>query len=149
MNERTAFYKKSSYSSNTNDYEIHRTTEGPAHESIADDEIAVACPTSAGIGFRYNETYKSFTPPSSGDTFGGSVSYFQTDDVELKLAYDEATALSNGNSKTSTGSSAPNELYAFNNPSDLVRPYVSAGFLEQSISATVKNEKDPKKSSDS
>jgi OOP family OmpA-OmpF porin len=65
---------------------------------------------------------------------GGSIGYFLTDDVELRLAYDEVhNARANDGKNVKGANTALDALYHFNNPGDMLRPYVSGGFSDQSI----------------
>ncbi len=74
---------------------------------------------------------------NDGNLFGGSIGYFLTDDVELRLGYDEVHNARGEDGKNIKGSNtALDALYHFNNPGDLIRPYVSAGFSDQSIGQT-------------
>ena len=71
---------------------------------------------------------------NDGNLFGGSIGYFLTDDVELRLAYDEVhNARANDGKNVKGANTALDALYHFNNPGDVVRPYISAGFSDQSI----------------
>src|SRR6218665_2568273 len=71
---------------------------------------------------------------NDGNLFGGSIGYFLTDDVELRLGYDEVHNARGKDGKNIKGSNtALDALYHFNAPGDLIRPYVSAGFSDQSI----------------
>jgi OOP family OmpA-OmpF porin len=77
---------------------------------------------------------------NDGNLFGGSIGYFLTDDVELRLAYDEVhNARGEDGQNIKGANTALDALYHFNNPGDVVRPYVSAGFSDQSIDQTGKN----------
>ncbi|WP_447591705.1 OmpA family protein [Aquipseudomonas campi] len=74
---------------------------------------------------------------NDGNLFGGSIGYFLTDDVELRLGYDEVHNARGKDGKNIKGSNtALDALYHFNNPGDALRPYVSAGFSDQSIGQT-------------
>ena len=71
---------------------------------------------------------------NNGNLFGGSVGYFLTDDVELRLGYDEVHNARAEDGRNIKGSNtALDALYHFNAPGDSLRPYVSAGFSDQSI----------------
>ncbi|MDG9930116.1 MULTISPECIES: OmpA family protein [Pseudomonas] len=71
---------------------------------------------------------------NDGNLFGGSIGYFLTDDVELRLGYDEVhNARSNDGRNIKGSNTALDALYHFNSPSDSLRPYISAGFSDQSI----------------
>jgi len=86
-------------------------------------------------GFAKKEMYDSARDfKNNGNLFGGSVGYFLTDDVELRLGYDEVHNVRSDSGKNIKGSdTALDALYHFNNPGDMLRPYVSAGFSDQSI----------------
>ena len=86
-------------------------------------------------GFAKKEYYDSQRDfKNDGNLFGGSVGYFLTDDVELRLGYDEVHNVRSDSGKNIKGSNtALDALYHFNNPGDMLRPYVSAGFSDQSI----------------
>ena len=65
---------------------------------------------------------------------GGSIGYFLTDDVELRLSYDEVhNAVTDDGQDVKGSNAALDGLYHFNNPGDMVRPYLSGGFSHQSI----------------
>ncbi|MEG1040654.1 MAG: OmpA family protein [Pseudomonas sp.] len=89
-------------------------------------------------GFMKKEYYDSQRDfKNDGNLFGGSVGYFLTDDVELRLGYDEVHNVRGEDGKNIKGSNtALDALYHFNNPGDALRPYVSAGFSDQSIGQT-------------
>ncbi|MEK1943470.1 MAG: OmpA family protein, partial [Pseudomonas sp.] len=71
---------------------------------------------------------------NDGNLFGGSIGYFLTDDVELRLGYDEVhNAVSDDGRNIKGANAALDALYHFNAPGDMLRPYVSAGFSDQSI----------------
>ncbi|MBD9484128.1 OmpA family protein [Pseudomonas sp. PDM14] len=71
---------------------------------------------------------------NDGNLFGGSIGYFLTDDVELRLGYDEVHNARSDDGRNIKGSNtALDALYHFNAPGDTLRPYVSAGFSDQSI----------------
>ena len=71
---------------------------------------------------------------NDGNLFGGSIGYFLTDDVELRLGYDEVHNARADDGRNIRGSNtALDALYHFNNAGDTLRPYVSAGFSDQSI----------------
>jgi OOP family OmpA-OmpF porin len=74
---------------------------------------------------------------NDGNLFGGSIGYYLTDDVELRLAYDEVHNARGQDGRNIKGSNtALDALYHFNNVGDALRPYVSAGFSDQSIGQT-------------
>ncbi|CAG8864850.1 OmpA family protein [Pseudomonas fluorescens] len=74
---------------------------------------------------------------------GGSIGYFLTDDVELRLAYDEVhNAVTNDGQNVKGANTALDALYHFNNPGDMLRPYVSGGFSDQSIDQFGSNSRD-------
>ncbi|PVZ13602.1 MULTISPECIES: OmpA family protein [unclassified Pseudomonas] len=87
-------------------------------------------------------TKKYYTDSSrdldNGNLYGGSVGYFLTDDVELRLGYDGIHNMRSkndtGNQKIHGGDTALDALYHFGTPGVGLRPYVSAGFSHQSIS---------------
>jgi OOP family OmpA-OmpF porin len=71
---------------------------------------------------------------NDGNLFGGSIGYFLTDDVEVRLAYDEVhNAVTDDGQNVKGSNTALDALYHFNAPGDMVRPYLSAGFSDQSI----------------
>ncbi len=71
---------------------------------------------------------------NDGNLFGGSIGYFLTDDVELRLGYDEVhNAVAEDGRNIKGSNTALDALYHFNAPGDMLRPYVSAGFSDQSI----------------
>ncbi|MFG0382362.1 OmpA family protein [Pseudomonas sp. zbq_18] len=71
---------------------------------------------------------------NDGNLFGGSIGYFLTDDVELRLGYDEVHNARAQDGRDIKGSNtALDALYHFNAPGDSIRPYISAGFSDQSI----------------
>lgn len=82
-------------------------------------------------GFAKKEMYDSARDfKNNGNLFGGSIGYFLTDDVELRLGYDEVHNVRSDDGKNIKGANtALDALYHFNNPGDMLRPYVSAGFL--------------------
>ncbi|MFJ7795515.1 OmpA family protein [Pseudomonas sp. NPDC096950] len=81
---------------------------------------------------QFNDSARNFK--NNGNLFGGSVGYFLTDDVELRLGYDEVHNVRADNGRNIKGANtALDALYHFNNPGDMLRPYVSAGFSDQSI----------------
>jgi len=86
-------------------------------------------------GFAKKEQFDSARDfKNNGNLFGGSVGYFLTDDVELRLGYDEVHNARSDDGRNIKGSNtALDALYHFNAPGDLIRPYVSAGFSDQSI----------------
>ncbi|ATR84109.1 MULTISPECIES: OmpA family protein [Pseudomonas] len=86
-------------------------------------------------GFAKKEMFDSARDfKNNGNLFGGSIGYFLTDDVELRLGYDEVHNARAEDGRNIKGSNtALDALYHFNNPGDLLRPYVSAGFSDQSI----------------
>lgn len=81
---------------------------------------------------QYFDSARDFA--NDGNLFGGSVGYFLTDDVELRLGYDEVHNARAEDGRNIKGSNtALDALYHFNAPGDSLRPYVSAGFSDQSI----------------
>jgi OOP family OmpA-OmpF porin len=86
-------------------------------------------------GFAKKEQFDSARNfKNNGNLFGGSVGYFLTDDVELRLGYDEVHNVRSDSGRNIKGANtALDALYHFNNPGDMLRPYVSAGFSDQSI----------------
>ncbi|MBC9250640.1 porin [Pseudomonas alcaligenes] len=86
-------------------------------------------------GFAKKEYFDSARDfKNDGNLFGGSVGYFLTDDVELRLGYDEVHNARAEDGRNIKGSNtALDALYHFNAPGDTLRPYVSAGFSDQSI----------------
>ncbi|MGY4531897.1 OOP family OmpA-OmpF porin [Pseudomonas sp. TE3786] len=81
---------------------------------------------------QYFDTTRDFK--NDGNLFGGSIGYFLTDDVELRLAYDEVhNAVSNDGQDVKGANAALDALFHFNAPGDTLRPYLSAGFSGQSI----------------
>ena len=71
---------------------------------------------------------------NDGNLFGGSIGYFLTDDVELRLAYDEVhNAVTDDGRNVKGANTALDALFHFNAPGDTLRPYLSAGFSDQSI----------------
>ncbi|UVE19397.1 OmpA family protein [Pseudomonas sp. LS44] len=86
-------------------------------------------------GFAKKEQFDSARDfKNNGNLFGGSVGYFLTDDVELRLGYDELHNARSDDGRNIKGSNtALDALYHFNAPGDTLRPYVSAGFSDQSI----------------
>ena len=80
-------------------------------------------------GFAKKEQFDSARNfKNNGNLFGGSVGYFLTDDVELRLGYDEVHNVRSDDGRNIKGANtALDALYHFNNPGDMVRPYVSAG----------------------
>ncbi|MGL4318879.1 MAG: OmpA family protein [Pseudomonas sp.] len=86
-------------------------------------------------GFAKKEFFDSARDfKNDGNLFGGSVGYFLTDDVELRLGYDEVHNARAEDGRNIKGSNtALDALYHFNAPGDTLRPYVSAGFSDQSI----------------
>ncbi|WP_166366066.1 OmpA family protein [Pseudomonas akapageensis] len=80
----------------------------------------------------YYDSQRDFK--NDGNLFGGSVGYFLTDDVELRLGYDTVHNVRADDGRNIKGQDlALDALYHFNNPGDLLRPYLSAGFSDQSI----------------
>lgn len=80
---------------------------------------------------------------NDGNLFGGSIGYFLTDDVELRLGYDEVHNARGDDGKNIKGSNtALDAVYHFNNPYDAIRPYVSAGFSHQSLGQTGRGGRD-------
>ncbi len=86
-------------------------------------------------GFAKKEFFDSARDfDNTGTLFGGSVGYYLTDDVELRLGYDEVHNARADDGRNIKGSNtALDALYHFNAPGDSIRPYVSAGFSDQSI----------------
>lgn len=86
-------------------------------------------------GFAKKEFFDSARDfDNNGNLFGASVGYFLTDDVELRLGYDEVHNARGDDGRNIKGSNtALDALYHFNAPGDTLRPYVSAGFSDQSI----------------
>ena len=86
-------------------------------------------------GFAKKEYFDSARDfKNDGNLFGGSIGYFLTDDVELRLAYDEVHNARAEDGRNIKGSNtALDALYHFNAPGDMLRPYLSAGFSDQSI----------------
>ena len=86
-------------------------------------------------GFAKKEFFDSSRDyKNDGNLFGGSVGVFVTDDVELRLAYDEVHNARGDNGRNIKGANtALDALFHFNNPGDWFRPYLSAGFSDQSI----------------
>lgn len=89
-------------------------------------------------GFAKKEIFDSARDfKNNGNLFGGSIGYYLTDDVELRLAYDEVHNARGEDGRNIKGSNtALDALYHFNNTGDALRPYVSAGFSDQSIGQT-------------
>src|SRR3990167_1922920 len=89
-------------------------------------------------GFAKKEMFDSARDfKNNGNLFGGSIGYYLTDDVELRLAYDEVHNARGEDGRNIKGSNtALDALYHFNNAGDSLRPYVSAGFSDQSIGQT-------------
>lgn len=86
-------------------------------------------------GFAKKEFFDSARDfDNNGNLFGASVGYFLTDAVELRLGYDEVHNARGDDGRNIKGSNtALDALYHFNAPGDTLRPYVSAGFSDQSI----------------
>jgi OOP family OmpA-OmpF porin len=86
-------------------------------------------------GFAKKELFDSARDfKNNGNLFGGSIGYYLTDDVELRLSYDEVHNARGEDGRNIKGSNtALDALYHFNNAGDALRPYVSAGFSDQSI----------------
>lgn len=86
-------------------------------------------------GFAKKEMFDSARDfKNNGNLFGGSIGYYLTDDVELRLGYDEVHNARGDDGRNIKGSNtALDALYHFNNTGDALRPYVSAGFSDQSI----------------
>jgi OmpA-OmpF porin, OOP family len=86
-------------------------------------------------GFAKKEIFDSARDfKNNGNLFGGSVGYYLTDDVELRLGYDEVHNARGEDGRNIKGANtALDALYHFNNAGDALRPYVSAGFSDQSI----------------
>jgi len=90
---------------------------------------------------QYFDTDRNFK--NDGVNPGGSIGYFLTDDVELRLAYDEVhNAVTKDGQNVKGANTALDALYHFNNPGDMLRPYVSAGFSDQSIDQFGSNSRD-------
>ncbi|MDA7086595.1 OmpA family protein [Pseudomonas sp. SA3-5] len=89
-------------------------------------------------GFAKKEIFDSARDfKNNGNLFGGSIGYYLTDDVELRLAYDEVHNARGEDGRNIKGSNtALDALYHFNNTGDALRPYLSAGFSDQSIGQT-------------
>jgi len=89
-------------------------------------------------GFAKKEMFDSARDfKNNGNLFGGSIGYYLTDDVELRLSYDEVHNARGEDGRNIKGSNtALDALYHFNNAGDALRPYVSAGFSDQSIGQT-------------
>ncbi|MFP6850721.1 MAG: OmpA family protein [Pseudomonas sp.] len=86
-------------------------------------------------GFAKKENFDSARDfKNNGNLFGGSIGYYLTDDVELRLGYDEVHNARGEDGRNIKGSNtALDALYHFNNAGDALRPYVSAGVSDQSI----------------
>nr|WP_286946456.1 OmpA family protein [Pseudomonas sp. UBA6718] len=94
-------------------------------------------------GFAKKEFFDSARDfKNNGNLFGGSVGYYLTDDVELRLSYDEVHNARAEDGRNIKGSNtALDALYHFNNAGDALRPYVSAGFSDQSIGQNGRGER--------
>ncbi|HEX5843231.1 MAG TPA: OmpA family protein [Pseudomonas sp.] len=94
-------------------------------------------------GFAKKEIFDSARDfKNNGNLFGGSIGYFLTDDVELRLGYDEVHNARGEDGRNIKGSNtALDALYHFNNAGDQLRPYVSAGFSDQSIGQSGRGER--------
>ena len=92
-------------------------------------------------GFAKKEIFDSGRDfKNNGNLFGGSIGYYLTDDVELRLAYDEVHNARGEDGRNIKGANtALDALYHFNNAGDALRPYVSAGFSDQSIGQSGRN----------
>jgi len=92
-------------------------------------------------GFAKKEMFDSARDfKNDGNLFGGSIGYYLTDDVELRLGYDEVHNARGEDGRNIKGSNtALDALYHFNNAGDALRPYVSAGFSDQSIGQSGRN----------
>ena len=92
-------------------------------------------------GFAKKEIFDSARDfKNNGNLFGGSIGYYLTDDVELRLSYDEVHNARGEDGRNIKGSNtALDALYHFNNAGDALRPYVSAGFSDQSIGQSGRN----------
>ncbi|WP_147172509.1 OmpA family protein [Pseudomonas sp. SJZ079] len=92
-------------------------------------------------GFAKKEIFDSARDfKNNGNLFGGSVGYYLTDDVELRLGYDEVHNARGEDGRNIKGANtALDALYHFNNAGDALRPYVSAGFSDQSIGQSGRN----------
>ncbi|TFZ33323.1 hypothetical protein EWW49_32160, partial [Pseudomonas syringae] len=95
-------------------------------------------------GFAKREYYDSDRNfKNDGTLLGGSVGYFLTDDVELRLGYDAVHNVRSDSGKNIKGAdTALDALYHFNNPGDMLRPYVSAGFSYQSLGQDARRRRD-------
>lgn len=94
-------------------------------------------------GFAKKEFFDSARDfKNNGNLFGGSVGYYLTDDVELRLSYDEVHNARAEDGRNIKGSNtALDALYHFNSSSDALRPYISAGFSDQSIGQNGRGER--------
>ena len=94
-------------------------------------------------GFAKKEIFDSARDfKNNGNLFGGSIGYYLTDAVELRLGYDEVHNARGEDGRNIKGSNtALDALYHFNNAGDALRPYVSAGFSDQSIGQSGRNER--------
>lgn len=94
-------------------------------------------------GFAKKEFFDSARDfENNGNLFGASVGYFLTDAVELRLGYDEVHNARGEDGRNIKGSNtALDALYHFNAPGDTLRPYVSAGFSDQSIGQSGRGER--------
>ena len=94
-------------------------------------------------GFAKKEFFDSARDfKNNGNLFGGSVGYYLTDDVELRLSYDEVHNARAEDGRNIKGSNtALDALYHFNNAGDALRPYVSAGFSDQSLGQNGRGER--------
>ncbi|MCY1420019.1 Outer membrane porin F [compost metagenome] len=89
----------------------------------------------------YYDSTRNFQ--NDGTNPGGSIGYFLTDDTELRLSYDEVhNAVTNDNQNVKGATTSLDALYHFNAPGDLIRPYISAGFADQSIDQFGSNSRD-------
>jgi len=86
-------------------------------------------------GFAKKEYYDSDRNfKNDGNLFGGSVGYFLTDDVELRLAYDGVPTVRSDSGHNIQGADHPPVARSPPpHPPPMLRPYVSAGFSDQSI----------------
>ncbi|MGB5828370.1 MAG: OmpA family protein, partial [Pseudomonas mandelii] len=74
-------------------------------------------------GFAKKEQFDSARNfKNNGNLFGGSIGYFLTDDVELRLGYDEVHNVRSDDGRNIKGANtALDALYHFNNPGDMLR----------------------------
>ncbi|MGJ7515623.1 OmpA family protein [Pseudomonas baetica] len=94
-----------------------------------------------GVQKRYYDSERNFDNTGTNPYFQGS--YFLTDDVALGLRYNEVHNARGDSGKDIKGSNTGlDATYHFNNPGDLVRPYVSGGFSHESIGQDARNGRD-------